>query len=70
MGQDKCPYCGGTEIVENIKVTETMDVQYIGLSFKVAKVFNNSEPILADLCNGCGSITRFHVQNKDRKWRT
>jgi hypothetical protein len=69
MSQEKCPYCGGSEIVANIRVSQTAEVGKIGLSFKMAKILVGTEPFLADLCNGCGSI-RLRVQNTDRKWLT
>jgi hypothetical protein len=68
MSQDKCPYCGGSEIVANIRISQTAEVGKIGLSFKTAMILVGTEPILADLCSGCGSVTRFHVKNTDRKW--
>ena len=69
MTQEKCPYCGGSEIVTNIKVGQVADVGNIGLEYKTAMILVGTEPFVADLCNGCGSITRLHVQNTDRKWR-
>jgi hypothetical protein len=68
MSQEKCPYCGGSEIIANIQVGKTAEMGDIGLSFKTAMILVGTEPILADLCKGCGSITRLHVQNRDRKW--
>jgi hypothetical protein len=68
MSQEKCLYCGGSEIVANIRVSQTAEVAKIGLSYKTAMIVVGTEPILADLCNGCGSITRLHVKNTDRKW--
>ena len=70
MSQEKCPYCGGSEIFANIPVGQTAEVGKIGLSYKTAMILVGTEPILADLCKGCGSITRLHVKNTDRKWRT
>ena len=70
MSQGKCPYCDGSQIVTNIPISKTAECGEIGLSFKAAMVFVGTEPLLADLCTGCGSITRFHVQNTDRKWIT
>jgi hypothetical protein len=69
MRQEKCPYCGGSEIVENITISAA-SAGKTGLCYKGAMSFHLTEPILADLCNGCGSITRLHVQNTDRKWVT
>jgi hypothetical protein len=66
MSQEKCPYCGGSEIVANIRIEP--GIGKLGLRFKTAMIFVATEPILADLCSGCGSITRFHVKNADRKW--
>jgi hypothetical protein len=28
----------------------------------------NIEPLLADLCTGCGTVIRFHVCNPNRNW--
>ena len=68
MNKDKWPYCGGSEIITNIRLSQTAEVENIGLSFRTAMILVGTEPILADLCSGCGSITRFHVKNTDRKW--
>ena len=62
MSQEKCPYCGGSKIIANIRISQTAEVGKIGLSFKTAMILVGTEPILADLCSGCGSITRFHVE--------
>jgi hypothetical protein len=70
MSQNKCPYCGGTEIVENVTISQTATAGGCGLCYKSAMIFVGTEPLLADLCSGCGTITRFHVKETDRKWMT
>jgi hypothetical protein len=32
MSQEKCPYCSGSEIVANIRISQTAEVGKIGLS--------------------------------------
>jgi hypothetical protein len=70
MPQEKCPYCGGSEIIANIEIKKTAESGDIGLSFKPGIIFLSVEPFLADLCKGCGTITRLHVKNTDQKWIT
>ena len=63
MSQEKCPYCGGSEIVgSSITIGKTAETGDVGLEYKAAMIFGGTEPILADLCSGCGSITRLHVK--------
>ena len=66
--QQKCPYCGGSDIVAKIVVGRTAEAAGIGPQFKLAVLFWGAEPMLADLCNKCGAITRLHVQNLNHEW--
>jgi len=70
MSKEQCPYCEGHDIVTNVRIGQTAEVGKIGLSFKAALILVGTEPLLADLCTGCGSVTRLHVQNTDRDWIT
>jgi hypothetical protein len=47
MNQIKCPYCDGSEIVADIRVSQTAEAGNIGLSFKTAMILVGTEPILA-----------------------
>jgi hypothetical protein len=67
--QDKCPFCGGGQIVRGIRVGKTAEVGDVGLDYQAALIVTGTEPLLADLCGGCGSVTRLWVQQADRKWR-
>ncbi len=66
----KCLTCGGTDIVRNISVSQSVEVGSTGLEYRTAVVITGSEALLADLCTQCGTILRLHVKNPDRKWIT
>ncbi len=68
MEDDRCPHCGGSDLVEGIRIGLTSEVGSIGLEYKTALVLLGTEPLLADLCRECGSIARLRVRNVDRKW--
>jgi ribosomal protein S27AE len=70
MPQGTCPHCGSASIVANISVGQTAEVGSIGLNYKTAMILVGTEPFMADLCGECGTVTRLHVQNLTRKWRT
>ena len=65
----KCIHCGGTNLTENIQVALTAEMGNIGLEYVTKFLVHGVEPFYADLCNDCGSITRLHVKNRDRRWR-
>jgi len=65
---DKCIYCNSTDLTRNIELGLNAEVNRFGLKYKGRLAVRNVEPVVADMCNACGSITRFHIQNKDRKW--
>ena len=74
MSQSVCPHCGGAEIVTDIRLIEGESHREVGLSYQVQLVFkaliaNAAEPLLADLCTSCGTVTRFHVANTKRTWK-
>ena len=69
MNEEKCPYCGGSEIIANILVGSTTEVGNIGLSYTSAMILLKAEPFVADLCTECGSVIRVRVHNTGRKWR-
>jgi hypothetical protein len=65
---DKCIYCNGTDLIRDIKVGLTAECGNVGLDYNALLGVVGTEPIYADFCNSCGSITRFHVRKKDHKW--
>jgi len=68
--ESKCPYCGSTDIVRDVTLRSAGVAGDIGLQHRQALVFVVTEALYADLCKACGSITRFHVKETDRKWVT
>ena len=70
MSPRKCLHCGGTEIVASIHLGKTAEAGDVGLTYRTAIFLDGTEPLLADLCTGCGSVTRLHLANVDRKWQT
>ena len=69
MVDEKCAACGSGDIVRGIRVGMTAEVGHIGLSYQTAILIKGTEPMVADLCTGCGVIARLRVQNTDRKWQ-
>ena len=64
-----CPHCGGGDIVQGISLSAGVETGPLGLVYKAAGFFNGVERVYADLCRGCGAITRFSVRRSDRNWR-
>jgi len=65
---DKCIYCNSTDLIRNIKLGLNAEVNRFGLKYNARMGIRGIEPVYADLCNSCGSITRFHIQKNDHKW--
>jgi len=67
---DKCIYCGDTKLIRNITLGLSAEQNKFGLKYKARLGIRGVEPVHADLCASCGSITRFHVFQKDKNWVT
>jgi hypothetical protein len=65
---DKCIYCNSSDLVRNIRLGLNAEHNSFGLKYNALIGIRGTEPVHADLCNSCGSITRFHVSKIDRKW--
>ena len=63
-----CSHCGGTTIVRAVRVGKAADVGDIGLSFKTALVLTGTEPLVADLCDSCGTVVRLYVKEVGKRW--
>ena len=70
MSDVKCPSCGNVKIVQNVHVGLTAEVGAVGLSYRTAAILIGTEPLLADVCSECGTVTRLHVGNTKRVWHT
>ena len=68
MTDQNCPHCGGANIVRGIHVSKTAEAGDVGLSYQTALIITGTEPMLADLCQSCGTLVRLWVQRVDRKW--
>lgn len=66
----RCPYCGSSNIVRNIKVDQTADAGRIGLAYRARFMIITPEQVLADLCDDCGSVVRTFIRTTGRKWVT
>ncbi len=64
----KCPYCGGSNIVEGVRVDQTADAGRIGLAHKTRLLVIFTEPFYADVCDDCGTITRIYVKETGKNW--
>jgi hypothetical protein len=68
--RDRCPYCGGSDLVRGSKLGMTAEVGAIGPSFNGAWIFGGTEPLYVDLCRACGTVTRIYVKEPNRNWST
>jgi hypothetical protein len=60
--------CGGNQIVRGIHVGKQAENGNIGLQCEGVLFLPRTEPLLADHCISCGTVTRLRVQNTRRKW--
>ena len=68
MPEQPCPHCGGHDITRGVHVGKTAEAGHDGLSYQTIVFVTGTEPMLADVCTGCGTVTRLWVQNPERKW--
>ncbi len=67
---EKCPFCGGRQIVRHVKVDQIGDAGRIGVAYKTRFILDSTESLFADLCDDCGSLLRIFVDVTGRKWIT
>lgn len=65
---NKCIYCGSENLIRNVKIGLTAETGSVGP--KYGSFIVGTEPMYADICGQCGSITRFHINEVDKKWIT
>ena len=65
-----CDKCGGSDVVQNITISQAVETGTVGLQYTTAVVLTATEGLLADLCRQCGTVVRLHVKTTDRKWQT
>ena len=63
-----CPHCGSHDVIKNVDLSITAEARSIGLNYKTNFLIRGTEPLLADLCRGCGTVVRLHVRQPDRNW--
>ncbi len=66
----RCPHCGGVELVRGLPLHQQAEVGSIGLAYKAVWILQGTEPLLADLCAACGTVVRLYVARPDRPWRS
>ncbi len=66
----KCPHCGGSNIVACVRVDQTADAGRIGLAYKTKFFVTVTEPFYADICDDCGTVVRLYVKTPGQKWYT
>lgn len=69
-GAGRCPHCGGRELIRAVNLGLTAEAGSTGLKYRTFLIFTGTEPVLADLCKGCGTLARMYVQVADREWVT
>lgn len=72
MSIKTCMYCGSDKLVTGINIKMSAEVNRIGLSHrsKLLSMLRCVEPVYADLCKECGSITRLWVKDTEQYWDT
>ena len=40
------------------------------MSYKTALVLTGTEPLVADLCDRCGTVARLYVKEVGKRWQT
>ena len=68
-----CPHCGSREIIAALKLAQHVEVGNVGIRFEATQRFlgtclTGNEPLLADLCQSCGTVVRMYVACTDRRW--
>ena len=62
-----CSYCGSNSFAANVMVSSSKNVA-TGLMYRKIRILADFEALLADVCQECGTVNRFHVQTRDRDW--
>ena len=65
-----CSHCGSRQRLNDVSISQGASAGSTGLEYKTAFILLGTEPLLADLCLGCGTVLRLHVRNLDRNWMT
>jgi hypothetical protein len=66
--ESRCPHCGGAELIRAVSLGLTAETGNVGLKYRALLVFGGTEPVYADVCKGCGSLTRLYVRETERNW--
>ena len=69
-GMTQCLYCGSSDLEQGVKIGQSADVGAIGLEYRAGFIFGGTEPLYADVCKSCGSVSRIYVKNTQRQWIT
>lgn len=65
----QCPECGSEQIVRGVSVGQSAESGKIGLSYRAALGLTGTEPIVADVCDGCGLLVRLYVKDVGKAWK-
>ncbi|PSH03698.1 MAG: hypothetical protein CXZ00_10985 [Acidobacteria bacterium] len=63
-----CFHCGGNDIASAVQISQNAESGSIGLAYKVWKLLRGVEPLLADLCQSCGTVLRLYVKEAKKEW--
>jgi hypothetical protein len=67
-----CWYCGSEDLTRRVEVSQSREVGRIGLAYLGAGLLGiravGTEPLLATLCNECGTVVRLWVEDTGRDW--
>lgn len=63
-----CSRCGSSSLTLGVHLGMTAEVGSIGPQYKDGLLLVGTEPLRVDLCNACGEIQRFYVENPGHRW--
>jgi transcription elongation factor Elf1 len=67
---DRCPECGGADIVKCVGISKMTEAGSIGLGYNTEYFVKSSEPLVVDLCQDCGTVVRLYVKKTGKRWLT
>jgi hypothetical protein len=53
-----------------LSLNQNAEIGRIGLPYRVRGIFIGTEPLRLDLCENCGTVQRFFVEEPRRNWKT
>lgn len=65
-----CSHCGSDRIVRGVRLGQEAEAGSVGLSYQSVLILTGTEPLVADLCDECGTVARLYVRKVGKRWWT